>query len=98
VSSWDVICGVKIRNDGLMPAALVPGYKYWVEHDGIGWRMGSANEQWFAYLVDSSSLEPVGRLELTHRPLTLKQDCRYTLSQDESGSWQLHESKSPVKR
>ena len=92
--SWDVIAGVKIRNDGLQFAILVPGYVYWLEHDGIGWRLTPDGEQWYGYLVDSSSLERVGRLELAHRPLMLMRDCRYMLSQDEVGAWQLHERRS----
>ena len=33
--SWDVIPGVKVRNDGVYPAVLLPGHGYQLAHDGI---------------------------------------------------------------
>ncbi|HUZ37739.1 MAG TPA: hypothetical protein VMV17_15570 [Streptosporangiaceae bacterium] len=89
-SSWDVIPDVQVRNDGVYPATLVPGYVYRIEHDGIGWQMTPEGERPHAYLVDAA-LEPTGRLELAHRPIVLMRGCRYTLSRDEAGAWRLCE-------
>ncbi len=88
--SWDVIPGVQVRNDGVYPATLVPGYVYRIEHDGIGWQMTPEGERPHAYLVDAA-LEPIEKLELAHRPIVLMRGCHYTLSLDEAGAWQLHE-------
>jgi hypothetical protein len=89
-SSWDVIPGVKVRNDGVYPATLVPGYVYRIEHDGTAWQLTPEGERHHAYLVDAA-LEPIGRLELAHRPIVLMRGSHYTLSQDEAGAWRLCE-------
>lgn len=89
-STWDVIPDVKVRNDGVYPATLMPGYVYRIEHDGIGWQLTPEGERPHAYLVDTA-LEPVSRLELAHRTIVLMHERRYTLSQDEAGAWELHE-------
>ncbi len=89
--SWDVIPGVKVRNDGVYPATLLPGYEYRLEHDGIGWQLTPQGEQPHAYLVEAGSLEPVHRLELAHQPVVLIRDRYYTVSRDGVGAWRLHE-------
>src|SRR5215471_1074326 len=90
-ASWDVIPGRKVRNDGVYPAALRPGYVYRLEHDGIGWQFAPDGQAPHAYLVDAASLEPADRLELTHKSIALAPGRRYTLSQDDAGAWQLYQ-------
>lgn len=88
--SWDVIPGVSLRNDGIYPAVLVPGYVYRLQHDGIGWQLTPEGDCPHAYLVDGSSA-PVQSLELAHRPLVLMPDRSYVVSPDETGAWLLNE-------
>ncbi len=87
---WDVIAGRKIRNDGVYPATLVPGYVYHLTHDGTGWLFTPEGERPHAYLV-GGDLQPVDILELAHRPVVLDRSCRYTIERDETGAWRLLE-------
>src|ERR1022692_5123228 len=86
--SWDVIPGVKVRNDGVYPAVLLPGYGYRLAHDGIGWQLTAEGSPPHGYLV-GDHLETVERLEVWHRPVVLMRGRPYTVSQDEAGAWRL---------
>jgi hypothetical protein len=90
VRCWDVIPGVSMRNDGVYPAVLVPGYVYRLQHDGIGWQLTPEGDRPHAYLVDGNGA-PVESLELAHRPLVLMRDHSYVVSRDETGAWLLNE-------
>ncbi|MDX6390456.1 MAG: hypothetical protein QOJ73_1519 [Streptosporangiaceae bacterium] len=94
--SWDVIPGVKVRNDGVYPAVLLPGYRYQLAHDGIGWQLTAEGGQPHGYLV-GDDLEPVERLGLAHRPVVLIGGRHYTVSQDEAGAWSLHEDTNVIR-
>ncbi|HUY51487.1 MAG TPA: hypothetical protein VMV92_38255 [Streptosporangiaceae bacterium] len=96
-SSWDVIPGVKVRNDGVYPAVLLPGSVYSLEHDGIGWQLTPEGHSPHGYLVDGA-LEPVERLELADRPLMLMPGRRYSVSPDGTGAWRLREHANGVTR
>ncbi len=91
-----MIPGVKVRNDGVYPAVLLPGYRYQLAHDGIGWQLTAEGGQPHGYLV-GDDLEPVERLELAHRPVVLIDGRHYTVSQDETGAWRLHEDANVIR-
>jgi hypothetical protein len=94
--SWDVIPGVKVRNDGVYPAVLLPGYGYRLANDGIGWQLTAEGGRPHGYLV-GDDLEPAERLELAHRAVVLTGGRHYTVSQDQAGAWLLHEDANAVR-
>lgn len=94
--SWDVIAGVKICNDGVHYAVLVPGYVYQLEHDGTGWQLTPEGGRRHGYLV-GSDLEPIKRLELAQGPVVLTGGRRYTVSQNDAGGWRLDEDANAVR-
>jgi hypothetical protein len=94
--SWDVIAGVKVRNDGVYHAVLVPGYVYQLAHDGTGWQLTPEGGRRHGYLV-GGDLEPIDRLELAHGPVVLTGGRRYTVSEDDAGGWRLDEDANAVR-
>lgn len=93
--AWDVIPGLKLRNDGVYPAVLVPGYAYELTHDGVGWLLTPQGKRPHAYLV-GPGLEPVTTLELAHRAVMLDSRCRYAIERNETGAWCLVEHVAAV--
>lgn len=86
--SWHVVPGRKLRNDGVVPVVLVPGYTYTLAHDGTGWQLTPEDETPHAYLV-GDDLQLAGTIEVEHRAMRLVPGSRYVITQAGDGTWSL---------
>jgi hypothetical protein len=86
--SWHVVPGRKLRNDGVVPVVLVPGYTYTLAHDGTGWQLTPGNETPHAYLVDDG-MQLVDTIQVEHRTMQLVPGSRYLITQAADGTWSL---------